>query len=191
LVLGDKPMRRRDVIALLGSGVAGWPFAARARQAALPVVGFLGAPSAGPYTRYVAAVHQGLREVGYIEHQNVAMEYRWADGQYDRLPASLPRISGDCELRVMQACSIIGLLFAAALFTTIPILPQVTLRGEVSVARVQALADGPHRRVQRRAYRHSYRYARRVYRRAYHYDCVGYFGPGCCGAPAPCRRGWR
>src|SRR5258707_12052184 len=53
----------------------------------MPVVGFLGAPSAAPYTRYVAAVHQGLKEVGYIEHQNVTMEYRWADGQYDRLPA--------------------------------------------------------------------------------------------------------
>src|SRR5262249_25222425 len=53
----------------------------------MPVVGFLGAPSAGPYERYVAAVHPGLKEVGYIEHQNVAIEYRWADCQYDRLPA--------------------------------------------------------------------------------------------------------
>jgi putative tryptophan/tyrosine transport system substrate-binding protein len=50
-------------------------------------VGFLGAPSAAPYARYVAALHQGLKEVGYVEHQNVAMEYRWADSQYDRLPA--------------------------------------------------------------------------------------------------------
>jgi len=61
--------------------------AAPAQQPAMPVIGFLGAPSAAPYVRYVAAVHQGLKEVGYIEHQNVAMEYRWADGQYDRLPA--------------------------------------------------------------------------------------------------------
>ena len=53
----------------------------------MPVVGFLGAPSAAPYARYVAAVHEGLKEVGYVEHQNVAMEYRWADSQYDRLPA--------------------------------------------------------------------------------------------------------
>jgi putative tryptophan/tyrosine transport system substrate-binding protein len=79
-------LRRRDFITLL-SGAAAWPLAASAQQAALPVVGFLGAPSAGPYARYVAAIHQGLKEVGYIEHQNVAMEYRWADGQYDRLPA--------------------------------------------------------------------------------------------------------
>src|SRR5262245_27054001 len=79
-------MRRRDFIALVGRSVAGWPLAARAQQGTLPVVGFLGAPSAAPYAPYVAAVHQGLKEVGYSEHQNVAMEYRWADGQYDRLP---------------------------------------------------------------------------------------------------------
>jgi putative ABC transport system substrate-binding protein len=80
-------LRRREFITLLSSAAATWPLAVRAQQPAMPVVGFLGAPSAAPYTRYVAAVHQGLKEVGYIEHQNVTMEYRWADGQYDRLPA--------------------------------------------------------------------------------------------------------
>jgi putative ABC transport system substrate-binding protein len=78
-------MRRRAFITLLGGTAATWPLAVRAQQPTMPVVGFLGAPSAAPYTRYVAAVHQGLKEVGYIEHQNVTMEYRWADGQYDRL----------------------------------------------------------------------------------------------------------
>jgi putative ABC transport system substrate-binding protein len=80
-------MRRREFISLIGGVAATWPLAARAQQPAMPVVGFLGAPSAAPYARYVAAVHQGLKEVGYVEHQNVAMEYRWADSQYDRLPA--------------------------------------------------------------------------------------------------------
>ena len=80
-------MRRRHFIKGIAGSAAAWPLAARAQQSAMPVVGFLGAPSAAPYARYVAAVHQGLKEVGYFEHQNVAMEYRWADGQYDRLPA--------------------------------------------------------------------------------------------------------
>jgi putative ABC transport system substrate-binding protein len=79
-------MRRREFITL-GGGLAACPLAARAQQPAMSVVGFLGAPSAAPYARFVAAVHQGLKEVGYVEHQNVAMEYRWADSQYERLPA--------------------------------------------------------------------------------------------------------
>jgi len=53
----------------------------------MPVVGFLGAPSPAPYARYVAAIHQGLKEAGYVEGQNVRFEYRWAEGHYDRLPA--------------------------------------------------------------------------------------------------------
>src|SRR5262252_731036 len=76
---------RRELLVALG-GAAAWPLAARAQQAAMPVVGFLGAPSSAPYARYVAAVHQGLKEVGDIEGQNVRFEYRWAEGHYDRLP---------------------------------------------------------------------------------------------------------
>jgi putative tryptophan/tyrosine transport system substrate-binding protein len=80
-------MRRRDLIAGVAGLAAAWPLAARAQQPTMPVVGFLGAPSAGPYARYVAAIHQGLKEAGYVEGQNVRFEYRWAEGHYDRLAA--------------------------------------------------------------------------------------------------------
>src|SRR5262245_42464961 len=79
-------IRRREFIALLGGAVAGWPVAARAQQAAMPVVGILGSVSPGPYARFIEAIKQGLREAGYVEGRSVAIDYRWADGQYDRLP---------------------------------------------------------------------------------------------------------
>ena len=79
-------MRRREVIGLIGSA-ASWPLVVRAQQPAMPLVGFLHASSARRYATEVAAFQQGLRETRYFEGQNVAVEYRWADGYYDRLPA--------------------------------------------------------------------------------------------------------
>ncbi len=79
-------MRRREFIAVLG-GAAAWPFAARAQQPAIPVVGFLSARSPGESVDVVAAFRRGLRQTGFVEGQNLSVAFRWAEGRYDRLPA--------------------------------------------------------------------------------------------------------
>ena len=86
-------MRRREFLFLLGCAVAD-PHPLRAQQKAMPVVGFLGGTSPGPNAAAVAEFHQGLAETGYVEGKNVATEYRWAEGHYDRLPALAAELVG-------------------------------------------------------------------------------------------------
>src|SRR5262245_54578906 len=80
-------MGRREFVALLGGGAAAWPLMARAQQAAIPVVGFLRSTPQAPFQNLVTAFRQGLKETGFVEGQNVAVDYRYADNQIDRLPA--------------------------------------------------------------------------------------------------------
>jgi putative tryptophan/tyrosine transport system substrate-binding protein len=79
-------MRRRNFIAGFASAAVDWPIAARAQQSQMPVIGFLHSASPEPFAQFVAAFREGLKDAGYVEGQNVAIEYLWADGQYDRLP---------------------------------------------------------------------------------------------------------
>jgi len=79
-------MRRRDFIILLAGAMGGWPSAVRAQQMAMPVIGYLSSEASGPSAPFVPAFLQGLSETGYVAGQNAAIEYRWAEGRYDRLP---------------------------------------------------------------------------------------------------------
>jgi ABC-type uncharacterized transport system substrate-binding protein len=114
-------MRRREFITLLGGAAAVWPAAARTQQRAITVLGFLGSASQASYRATQAAVHKGLNEAGYVEKQNLVVEYRWANFRYERLPALAAELATRPVDAIFATGSVVSAIAAKSVTTTIPI----------------------------------------------------------------------
>ena len=118
-------MRRREFLGVISGVVAAWPLAAQSQQPSMPVVGLLAAPAAASYGYIIDAVRRGLKETGYIEGQNVAIEYRWADGQYQRLPSMAAELVSLGVAVIITVGGIPPALAAKAATSMIPIVFSV------------------------------------------------------------------